>query len=43
VPETRRIAFGVRLGYPTTIPHYLRVRRDLEDFVHHDRYGSRGL
>jgi nitroreductase len=43
IPETRKIAFGARVGFPTSIPHYVRVRRDLDDFVHHNLYGTRGL
>jgi len=38
IPGNLRIAFAVRLGYPLIRPPYLRVRRDLERFVHHNRY-----
>ena len=44
IPPHLRVAFACRLGYaapPTT--RYLRVRRDIEDFVHHNHYGTRGL
>lgn len=40
--DTMQIAFASRLGYP--IPtgfKYLRVRRNLEDFAHHNRFGAR--
>jgi nitroreductase len=41
VPAVFRIAFTARLGYPLSPPAYLRVRRDLSDFVHYDRYGDK--
>ena len=41
VPKDRVIAFSCRLGYPARPPaERLRVRRDVEDFTHHDRYGG---
>lgn len=44
VPKEMRIAYGLRLGYPAgrkdSSP---RVRRDLDAFAHHNRYGNRGL
>ena len=41
VPDDLAIAFSCRLGYPAGEPaKRLRVRRDVEDFTHHDRYGS---
>ncbi len=40
-PEPLKTAFAVRLGYPTTTSRYLRVRRDLEDFTHRNRYQKR--
>jgi nitroreductase len=41
IPKGLRIAFGARLGYPTSAPRkQLRVRRDVEDFVHHNQYGK---
>ena len=44
IPDRLRIPFAFRLGYPTSTPaKYLRVRRDVEDFTHHNRYGNRGL
>jgi nitroreductase len=41
VPAMLRIAFTARLGYPLSPPADLRVRRDLSDFVHRDRYGNK--
>ncbi len=41
IPERLVVAFSCRLGYPATEPGpYLRVRRDIEDFTHHDRYAG---
>ncbi len=41
IPERLTVAFSCRLGYPAAEPgSYLRVRRDIEDFTHHDRYAS---
>jgi len=42
VPEYMRIAFGCRLGYPKSKPaKSMRVRRDVEDFTHYNRFGSK--
>jgi nitroreductase len=38
VPDKFSIAFSMRLGYPVTPVHYLRVRRDRDDFVHHNGF-----
>ncbi len=44
IPEYMKIAFAVRIGYPISAPtKYLRVRRDVEDFTHHNRFGNKGL
>jgi len=44
VPEHMKIAYAVRLGYPASKPtKNLRVRRDIEMFAHHNRYGNNGL
>lgn len=41
IPEDLVVAFSVRLGYPLSEPaEYLRVRRDVEDFTHANRYGG---
>lgn len=43
IPEFMRIAFAIRLGYPVSRPsRYLRVRRDVEDFTHYNRFGKKG-
>ena len=43
IPDHLRIAFSCRLGYPAAGPvKYLRVRRDVEDFAHQNRYGTLG-
>ena len=42
IPDRLRIPFAFRLGYPASTPaKYMRVRRDVEDFTHHNRYGNR--
>jgi nitroreductase len=38
VPDKFRLAFSMRLGYPVTPVHYLRVRRDRDDFVHRNGF-----
>lgn len=38
VPDPMKIGFAVRLGYPATPGTYLRVRRDVEDFTHRNRF-----
>jgi len=41
-PEYMKIAFAIRLGYPvSTSAKYLRVRRDLDTFVHDNRFGNK--
>jgi nitroreductase len=44
IPKYMKIAFAVRMGYPISAPtKQLRVRRDTEDFTHHNRFGNKGL
>ncbi len=43
VPDNLKIAYTIRLGYPTAFAKGLRVRRDIEDFTHHNRWGNKGL
>lgn len=44
IPKHLKIAFAFRLGYPISTPaKYLRVRRDMEDFTHHNRFGNKGI
>ena len=40
-PEHAKIGFAVRLGYPKTPATYLRVRRDVDDFTHRNRFTKR--
>jgi len=41
IPEHMAISFAIRLGYPTTKSHYLRVRRDTESFTYCNEYGKK--
>jgi nitroreductase len=44
IPEHMRIAYAFRLGHPVSTPHGLpRVRRDIQDFTHHNSYGTKGV
>ena len=44
IPESFKIAFAFRLGYALPAPtKYLRVRREVEDFTHRNRFGNRSL
>lgn len=43
IPEPIKIAYTCRLGYPVGVSRYLRVRRDIEDFAHHNRFGNKGI
>ena len=43
IPDNFIIGFTMRLGYPVAPIHYLRVRRDLEDFTHHNGFKNEGL
>jgi nitroreductase len=41
IPDKLAIAFTCRLGYPVAKPPIrLRVRRDVADFTHHNRFGD---
>jgi nitroreductase len=41
IPDDLLIAFSCRLGYPVSeAAKYLRVRRDVKDFTHHNRFGD---
>jgi len=43
IPSHLQIAFACRLGYPSAPPSkYLRVRREVADFTHYNRYTRRG-
>ena len=42
IPEYIKIAFAARVGYPRSArANYLRVRRDVKDFMHHNRFGNK--
>ena len=46
IPTYMKIAYAARLGYPiatTTHYHYLRVRREVEEFTHQNRFDTKGL
>jgi nitroreductase len=44
IPENLQIAFSCRLGYPISDPaNHLRVRRDIDDFVSHNKFGDKDL
>jgi nitroreductase len=44
IPPPMKIAFACSLGYPASPAEpYLRVRRDLEDFVHHNQFGQKDV
>jgi nitroreductase len=42
IPRHMKVAYACRLGYPVSRPYKgLRVRRNVEDFAHHNRFGGR--
>ena len=42
IPEYLKIAFACRLGYPISTPtKSLRIRRNVEDFTHYNRFGNK--
>ncbi|MGB8781311.1 MAG: nitroreductase family protein [Candidatus Bathyarchaeia archaeon] len=44
IPESMKIAFAMRLGYPVSRPaKHLRVRRDVEMLTHHNGFGNKGF
>jgi nitroreductase len=44
LPEHMKVGFAFRLGYPFSKPaEILRVRRDVDAFTHHNRFGNKGL
>jgi hypothetical protein len=44
IPSLMKIAFACSLGYPANPAEpYLRVRRELEDFVHHNQFGHKDV
>lgn len=40
IPDYMRIAVGLRIGFPIAPATPCRVRRDLDDFAHSNRYGK---
>ena len=44
IPDHLKFAYSCRLGYPSGKEEdYLRVRREVNDFAHHNRYGNKDL
>jgi nitroreductase len=43
IPVNLRIAYAVRLGYPVRTRKYLRIRRDMKDFTHRNRFNNEGF
>jgi len=43
IPDSLRIVYAIRLGYPVSGSEYLRVRREVGDFTHYNRFGNKGL
>jgi len=41
IPDRLVIAYSFRLGYAIEHPDYLRVRRDVTDFIHHNGYSRK--
>ena len=43
VPEHLKIAYTIRLGYPIVQVKHLQVRRDITDFTHYNKFGSKEI
>ena len=44
IPQRLKIAFACRLGYPVPARgKHIRVRRNVDDFTHYNRFGNKGL
>ena len=43
IPEHLKIAYTIRLGYPVASAEYLRVRREVEEFTHLNKFENRGI
>jgi nitroreductase len=43
IPEQLKIAYACRLGYHAGSIKYLRVRRDIEEFAHYNKFGNKGI
>jgi nitroreductase len=43
IPDPLKIAYTIRLGYPLMPAKSLRVRRETDDFTHHNLYSQKGI
>jgi nitroreductase len=43
IPEQQKIAYACRLGYPIGSTKYLRIRRDITDFAHFNKFGNKDI
>ncbi len=44
IPENMKIAFSARMGHASSASRkYLRVRRNVEDFTHHNQFGNKDI
>ncbi len=43
IPDSLNIAYSFRMGYAVEPRSYLRVRREVENFAYHNRYGVHGI
>ena len=43
IPEYMELGFACKLGYLVSETKYLRVRRDIGSFTHHNKYGEKWL
>ena len=44
IPKGLKLAFACRLGYPVSArSKHIRVRRNVEDFTHYNRFGNKVL
>ena len=42
IPDRLKVAFAFRLGHAISqLAKHMTVRRDVEDFTHHDRFGNK--
>lgn len=41
IPSHLKIAYACRVGHPAVMHDYLRVRRNVNDFAHRNRYGNK--
>jgi nitroreductase len=41
IPKYMEIGYAIRLGYPKEQNKYLRVRREINDFTHHNKFGNK--